>query len=239
MKSPNNDAKVSSNGSVISSVSYGDQAPGSRTGHTWDGTHLWVTAAAPTGEDYLEKVSPGGSIAASFLAPNSPDAHYTAAAWDGSHLWLADSALAYRRIIEVDPTDMSVITSFSAPAFGLGGLTWDGTSLWCLCAPDRVVYRVSPSGTVLEAWSLPGVVAEAAPVGLAFDGQDFWVQTGLLGYGTVESPSFVPARIYRLAIPEPCTVGLVSAGALVSFAVLLGRRIRAHTWRSGSTAGGA
>lgn len=199
-----------SDGSVISSFT----PPGdSHTGHAWDGTSLWI-ATNPGMElpDQIYKWSPGSSLSLSYFAPNSPDAHLTGAAWDGSHLWLADTAHGNRRILRVDPSNMEVVNSFSPPFSGPRGLTWDGTSLWCLSPGSRSVYQMDTSGDVLATWALPDIVRYANPYGLTFDGESFWV----LVNGSQDIVPF-PAQIYQLATPEPSALTLlaIAGGALL------------------------
>jgi len=115
-------------------------------GLTWDGRYLWATwqppIVAPSEEieDFVLKIDSQampGPVTTSFEAPHSPDAVQSGAAWDGAYLWISD--WKHQEIMQLDPADMSVITSFSSPGTHPLGLTWGGSSLWCADdADDRI-----------------------------------------------------------------------------------------------------
>jgi len=204
-------------GSVVSS--FEPLGPGTYAGHTWDGTHLWITENPPDGfPDYIHKLSTDGTVAESFLAPNSPDAYLTGAAWDGSYLWVSDPL--QREIMQVDPLDMTVLTSFAFPFVG-GALAWDGSHLWCLSGGNRAVFQLDTSGNVLETWSLPDIIAFGNPAGLAFDDEHFWI---LANGETPAAGVTIPARIYQVAIPEPASIVLLATGAISVIAFARGWR---------------
>ena len=69
--------------------------------------------------------------------------------------------------------DFGVITArLPAPDDEPTGLAWDGASLW-LTSSTRI-YRLDPTGQVLETYSPPDSAAE----GLAWDESAFWIFTG-------------------------------------------------------------
>ena len=177
-------------------------------GLTWDNTSLWTTSfdrwnlggPADVALDWMERYSPDGTIISSFELSRSPDAEPAGAAFDGTYLWLSDSK--HGQVSQVDPTDGTLISSFSYPGTEPRGLTWDGSSLWSVDGTDQVVYQMDTLGNVLATWSLP----LADPYGITFDGEFFWI---------LDNDS---SGIYQLAIPEPSTLTLLGlmAGCLAA-----------------------
>lgn len=89
--------------------------------------------------------------------------------WDGSHLWVAEygSRMAFR----VDPSDCSVVSSFTLPGTFPAGLAFDGTYLWHADSDSDTYYQIDPAdGSVVASFASPDVF----PTGLAFHGGNIW-----------------------------------------------------------------
>jgi hypothetical protein len=67
---------------------------------------------------------------------------------------------------------ISLTQSFPAPGSRAEGIAWDGTSIW-LSDNSGVIFRLSPSGKVLDSVRSPGVTSK----GLTWDGSNLWVFT--------------------------------------------------------------
>jgi hypothetical protein len=52
-------------------------------------------------------------------------------------------------IYQLNPSDGSVITSFSAPGSEIGDLTWDGCYLWCNDNLALKIYQIDVGKTIL------------------------------------------------------------------------------------------
>jgi len=199
-----------SDGSVVSSF----QPPGFVMGITWDGAHLWVaTTQVPLvdddARDYLKKLSTDGSVITSLLLEDSPAAKHGGAAWDGTFVWLSDYENG--RINQVDPTDGSIVNWFSSPGADPLGLEWVDDSLWNMDR-DGTIYQLDTFGNILETWSAP--VRNAG--GIAYDGEYFWVID--------KNYLFEDIKLLQLAVPEPSTLALMSAGIISVLVVLMGYR---------------
>lgn len=217
----------------------------------WDGSSLWMAELYPGGgpyppggdaPDYIHRLAPDGSLLESFELPHSPDGAVSGAAWDGSSLWLVDP---YRKeLLRMDPTDMSVLGSFSLPpeAGPTAGLAWDGESLWTVAHGGFQIYQLSTAGDVLEIWTVPGLpLPDSHAGGLTFDGEYLWLGTSQW-FGPVlmswpPSPPIVfPARLYQLAAPEPSALALLGIGATTAVSIgWLRRRHNAGTSRKHSS----
>lgn len=180
-------------------------------GLAWDGSHLWSTTwYAPNEPDLVLKHAPDGTLLETFAAPGSPDAKPAGATWDGTHLWLSDRK--HDVIMQVDPSDMTVISSFPHPGRSPRDLAWDGSSLWVVDAADLVIYQLDPSGELLETWNSP----VPAPYGITFVGEDLWLLDSNMPYVTIN----------KLAIPEPSACFLLASGALCALVWATQRRKR-------------
>ena len=98
------------------------------SGLVWDGEHFWIAAFFELLDvpvdmlgDPIYRISQDGTQIETIAAPLSPDARPTGLAWDGTHLWLSDRR--HDKIMQVDPADMSVISSFDSPGDEPRGLT--------------------------------------------------------------------------------------------------------------------
>lgn len=206
-------------GSVVSSIPSGGDV--NRSGIAWDGSHLWVASCLSSGEsgppgsppdvfaDLLREFHRGGTLVETFAPPHAPDAQTTGMAWDGESLWFSD--WKHEDITQVDPNDMSVISSFPLPGpgpGGSGGLTWDGNSLWSVDLVAGVIYQLDRSGNLLQTWPSP----TPNPCGITFDGDRFWILD-----------NDWKAIVQVTAIPEPSTL-VLAALAPTSLLLLAGRR---------------
>ncbi|MEW5925439.1 MAG: transglutaminase domain-containing protein, partial [Candidatus Zixiibacteriota bacterium] len=94
----------------------------------------------------------------------------TGLTYDGKNLWLADrkSDLIYK----INPSDGSVLQSFQAPCYYVGGLTASGNGIWVLDAEENLAYYWNPQTNICEKTiSIPS----GSPQGLAWDGKYLWV----------------------------------------------------------------
>jgi len=222
-----------------SAVSFTPVQPFWMSAAAWDGSSLWMAELYPGGgpyppggdaPDYIHRLAPDGTLLETFELPHSPDGAISGAAWDGSSLWLLDP---YRKeLLRMDPSDMSVLGSFSLPpeAGPTTGLTWDGESLWTVAHGGHQIYQLSAAGDVLDIWTVEDVsFADSAASGLTFDGEHLWLGTSRR-FGPVlmswpPSPPIVfPARLYQLAVPEPSTLSLLGVAAVVGFYLVSCRR---------------
>ncbi len=166
-------------GNALSSLECPGSSPG---GLAFDGTHLWQ-ADTQTRRIYRLEVSGNNYWA-------YPPAEVRYLTHDGSRLWSCDETAG--TIYRFDSSG-NIVASFASPGSDVGGLTWDGASLW-VAGGDFIhlntLWRLSPAGQLLATYepfaSLP------APYGLAFDGSDLWY----IGQVPFES-SF---KLYRLRL---------------------------------------
>ena len=173
------------------------------SGFVWNGNHFWIATfgevigmPVDTAVDLIYKISDDGAQVDVVQAPLSPDARPSGIAWDGTHLWLSDRR--HDKIMQVDPADMSVTSSFDSPGGEPRGLTWDGSSLWSVDGSSDLIYQIDPSGEVIETWTGP----VTAPWGITYDGEYLWV---------LDNDS---RKIYQLTVPEPSTLALLVIGGL-------------------------
>jgi len=148
-------------GSIITSFS----VPGSScNGLAWDGQYLWVSDSS---EQKIYKISTTGLPLTSFSAPGGSSGWARGSVWDGQYLWHVDHHM--KKIYKLNPSDGSVIKSFSAPGDGPAGLAWDGQYLWHSDCNSNMIYKIEPIiGSVIT--SFPA----SEPRGLAWDGQYLW-----------------------------------------------------------------
>jgi hypothetical protein len=185
-----------------------------------DGRYLWatgqpaITAPAEKIADFIQKIDANampGALTSTYEAPHSPDAGQCGAAWDGAYLWLSDAN--HGEIMQLDPTDMTVLRSFSSPGPMPLGLTWGRSSLWCVDGADNTVYQLDSSGNLIDTWSVP----LTAPFGLAFDGDHLWMTDN------------DTRKIYQVAIPEPSSFRLLCVMSVTVLCFTWSRVRRATT----------
>ena len=137
-------------------------------GLAFDGTYLWVAGGS---DGTLDKVNPntGGLITHFDLNVTTGGAVTDAegAAWDGANLWISED----ENVFKVNPTDGSLLDTFSFNGLDVEGLGWDGTALLLGDTDLDLIYRIDPTtGNILEVLGdLPD-----APDGLAWDGSTIW-----------------------------------------------------------------
>lgn len=188
-------------GSVVRQLTAVPAYIASYRGLGWDGSYLWATAQmsalapAEQVEDVIEKIDAHampGPVSSVYEAPHSPDAGQHGAAWDGAYLWVSDAN--HQEIMQLDPTDMTVLRSFSSPGPMPLGLAWGRSSLWCVDGAERSIYQLDSSGKLMETWSVP----LTAPSGLTFDGNHLWVTDN------------DTRKIYHVATPEPSSLVMLA-----------------------------
>ena len=89
--------------------------------------------------------------------------------WDGSSIWVAE--VSDTVLLEIDPSDGSVLSQFNHPGNNPDGLTWDGTNLFVSdddVGGDGVVYELSLTGTLIGSWTFGPPILDSE--GLAYDG---------------------------------------------------------------------
>ena len=205
-----------SDGSVLSSFRFSDEF--NLKGHTWDGNHLWIARMLANADnvpygtppdvltDHVYKLTTEGMLVSTFSGPYGADAITTGAAWDGAYLWLSDSK--HREIMQVDPLDMTIMTSFASAGTQPRGLTWDGSYLWSVDQADDMVYQMDTSGNVVETWAAPAV----EPYGITFDGQYLWI---------LDNDA---RKVFQVAMAEPSTLVLLTVAGGSLLALLCRRR---------------
>lgn len=105
--------------------------------------------------------------------------------WDGTYLWnlsCEGSLCANENLYKIDPSDGSIVNSYTLPFFDPDGLTWAGSYLLVSAGmdTDKKIYKVDPSN---GSWSvflntLPGIGDTDG--GLAWDGNNLWLGRDLI-----------------------------------------------------------
>lgn len=139
-------------GAILDSI----PAPsGIASGLAWDGENFWVSEWL---SDTVYKIARDGTVLDSFFAPGSPDEEPYGLTWDGQYLWHSTWSTIYK----LDPSDGSVVLSFSSPPGGAYGLTWDGQYLWVTSWTSDVISQVDvgappppPNSTGLKVYPNP------------------------------------------------------------------------------------
>ena len=140
----------------------------------FDGGELWLSTAT---SDYV-RMSVAGAIRDTVVVYYRPNTHWTSGALtsDGSRLW---GFLPGTAISPSGSYDYSDLVSFNAAGRSpdslrlwhrTGGLAYDGNDFWSLRADSPRLYRLQPSGVVVDSLQLG--IPDA--VHLEFDGQHFW-----------------------------------------------------------------
>jgi len=178
----------------------------------WVGNYLWMANcelyynnSAPgsppdTIEDFLLKLQPNGHVVATYTPPHGPDARTSGGTWDGEFLWFADEK--HQEIMQVDPADMSVVSSFPSPGPDPLGLAWDGDSLWSIDGETGLIYQLDRSGNLIEEFASP----TPRPSYITYDGEFLWIlDNDMGGYGQIVQVDVVP---------EPSSITLLAFGLL-------------------------
>ncbi len=98
-------------------------------------------------------------------------------AWRPGYIYVAEdlaSAGATARIFALNDTSGALVASFPGPYPGgthLNGLTWDGAYLYTSSYDSPWIYRLNPSGAVVDFWAAP----HARNTGLALGLDKLWV----------------------------------------------------------------
>ncbi len=110
---------------------------------------------------------------------NAPDMKPGGVAFDGTHLWVGHYDTAPALIYKIDPVTCTVVHSIPQPTSpgNTGGLTWDGSALWCCQEQYGTLYRLDPlDGSVLHTIPTPSFgLPDPNDAGLAWDGQALWL----------------------------------------------------------------
>ena len=173
--------KVDTMGRVLKSFSMPDALFGG--GLEWDGSNLWL-ADEQSAKLFKIDTTTGISLeqynlpSFGFYDPNG-----FGLAWDGEYLWhsqYGDSSM----IFKLDPLNGQIINSFIPPKSSILGITYANNCLcgvnlepviddstWEVTEWNSTIYKMDPNnGTVLDSadWDVP------YPVGLVWDGTNFW-----------------------------------------------------------------
>ena len=129
-------------------------------GAEWDGQYLWITD--PSAGEYKKYSTHTKTLvgAIPILAGGE------GLAWDGTSLWSWDMATG--SLVEIDPTDGSVLSTTFVGSIFNGGLAYDGTYFWKARRPDFIAIDpvTGVIADVISEFDLPGIEE-----GLAFDGR--------------------------------------------------------------------
>jgi hypothetical protein len=142
-------------------------APGQRaSGIAWDSTHLWLADSSGT----IFRLEGRDGPLRAYSAPQVTPEGLT---WDGSSFWLFTTNYSQIYQFRIKDGEIETISSFESPARVLGGgitndLAWDGESLWY--ANQFNVYRLDPSGEILDSFAFPKNV-----MGIEWDGANLWL----------------------------------------------------------------
>ena len=109
----------------------------------------------------------GETVVGSIPAPE----YAGALTWDGSSLWCGMYGPSGSTVYELDPSDGTVLSSFTGQGDDSYGLAWDGTALWQLDSYNYdLLFRMNTSGGLLD--SIPSITTYMA--GLTWDGSYLW-----------------------------------------------------------------
>ncbi len=238
------DAKVckidSSSGEIVDSYNQNHHTPGvsnvASLAYDKNNHHIY-NYVFPYGPIYLVDANtlieiPGSS----FNAPASW-IHDIAFDSDNNVLWaIAGDAISSNfRIYKINPSDGSVLGSFTAPANTASpwGITWDGAQLW-ICDADDYLYRVDPDQALIDGNCNNAITRSiylpdlSIPSGrLAWDGTNIWTldtpnkifyEINIAGSGIAFPASPVPADE---AIDVSVTASLAWTAGDLTYAVYL------------------
>ena len=164
-------------------------------GITFDGDYLWISAASSTDQILqLDTSTDSLMVLNTFNAP--PDKHGTVRgiAWDGTFLWALNSGSVSFAIApalyKLDPSDGHIIDEYALPDAEPRALTYVGNNgdayargadagLYYSDVKEDVVYKfITDKFIFSQAFPAPVPPRGAFyvyPVGLTFNGHDFWV----------------------------------------------------------------
>jgi hypothetical protein len=164
-------------------------------GIAFDGDNLWVSVAGSTDLIYqLDATTDTLNVLASFDAPPTGSGTIRDIAWDGQYLWAVNSGSETYAIpptlYKLNPADGAIVEEFPLPGPEPRGLGYVGPNADAYGAGatsglyvadvtlDSVYTFVPAKKTFLGAFASPIPPAGESyifPVGLTFDGRDFWV----------------------------------------------------------------
>ncbi len=166
----------------------------------FDGASLWAASSTPE-PGYLARLSPlDGSVVTYY---NPPVYEPTGIAFDGQHLWIPEWNTA--RILRVDPSDMSILTTLLREPLFSTNISWDGATLWLggyePLSEGGLAYwirQIDPeTGATLATYTPPG----RSVTGLTIHDGSLYVSDVTTG------------TVHVLRLPEPATALLFLVGA--------------------------
>jgi DNA-binding beta-propeller fold protein YncE len=120
--------------------------------------HIWGTEAGGEWNFKIYQMRRSGEVIRSFAV------YYQMfdPVWDGQYIWVPDydEVVEWYRIIRIDPTNGSVVTTFQSPADEARGMAYDGTYLWLSTMADNGrIWKIDTGGVGVEPASLGRVKA--------------------------------------------------------------------------------
>lgn len=97
-------------------------------------------------------------------------------AFEGPNFWVGSMRAWVSDLMCIDPGTGAVLRTIPAPGPLIGGLAWDGETLWCLPEQSGIIYQLDPlDGSVLHSIPAPSF-GQVNPNGadLAWDGDTLW-----------------------------------------------------------------
>jgi hypothetical protein len=180
-------------------------------GITFDGRYIWISSSGSADKIFQVDASQETlTVLKSFDAP--PQRHGTIRdiAWDGSYLWAVNSgSLTYNEtpaLYKLDPTNGTVLNQYILPSHDPRGLTYYGGSTDVygkatdagLCYSDvtsKMVYffrrEFAQFDTLFSAPIPPRGKDYRLPIGLTYDGLNYWLVNG--------STSTAADHLYKLS----------------------------------------
>ncbi len=142
------------------------QVPGVRGGLACDGQLLWsgTSIGGPNGRrGALVKIDPRRGAIIQVLNVSA-----SGVACDGGHLWVG--AADRPEIQRIDPATGAVVATIPAASAAVGGIAFDGRSVWHATAGGAPgIYRIDPmTGAVIGRFG-------AGAADLGWDGSSLWV----------------------------------------------------------------